>query len=90
VLEVIEYPDAPGAPTRADLAVHDHGLTHVGLVCNDIAATRAHLEANGAEFLVSGIAEVANLRTTWFRDPFGVVFILLEKRDTTRPYWRQY
>jgi catechol 2,3-dioxygenase-like lactoylglutathione lyase family enzyme len=90
VLEVIEYPDAPGAPTRAELAVHDHGLTHVGLVCEDIVATRAHLEENGAEFLVTGIADVANLRTTWFRDPFGVVFILLEKRDGTRPYWRQY
>jgi catechol 2,3-dioxygenase-like lactoylglutathione lyase family enzyme len=90
VLEVIEYPDAPGAATRASLEVYDHGLTHVGLVCDDIDATRAHLEANGAEFLVSGIADVANLRTTWFRDPFGVVFILLEKRDPARPYWRQY
>jgi catechol 2,3-dioxygenase-like lactoylglutathione lyase family enzyme len=90
VLEVIEYPEAPGGSTRAALAVYDHGLTHVGLVCDDIDATRGHLEANGAEFLVSGIADVANLRTTWFRDPFGVVFILMEKRDRTRPYYRQY
>ncbi len=90
VLEVIEYPDAAGSSVRAELSVHDHGLTHVGLVCDDIAATRAHLEANGVRFLVAGIADVANLRTTWFRDPFGVVFILLEKRDARRPYWRQY
>jgi catechol 2,3-dioxygenase-like lactoylglutathione lyase family enzyme len=90
VLEVIEYPNAPGSDTRASLAVYDHGLTHVGLVCDDVDATRAHLEANGASFLVEGVADVAGLRTTWFRDPFGVVFILLEKRDADRPYYRQF
>jgi hypothetical protein len=30
------------------------------------------------------------LRTTWFHDPWGTVFILLEKRREDRPYWRQY
>jgi catechol 2,3-dioxygenase-like lactoylglutathione lyase family enzyme len=90
VLEVVEYPNAPGNDARAEMAVYDHGLTHVGLVCDDIDATRAHLETNGARFIVRGTADVANLRTTWFRDPFGVVFILMEKRDVTRPYYRQY
>src|SRR5581483_1986890 len=68
VLEVIEYPQAPGNDVRATLAVFDHGLTHVGLVCDDLDATRAHLEANGATFIVRGVADVASLRTTWFRD----------------------
>jgi catechol 2,3-dioxygenase-like lactoylglutathione lyase family enzyme len=90
VLEVIEYPNAPGSDGRVAMEVFDHGLTHVGIVCDDIAATRAHLEANGAAFLVDGVAEVAGLRTTWFRDPFGVVFILMEKRAGDRPYYRQY
>jgi catechol 2,3-dioxygenase-like lactoylglutathione lyase family enzyme len=90
VLEVIEYPFAAGADARAAMNAYDHGLTHVGLVCDDIVATREHLEANGIEFLVEGYAEIANLRTTWFRDPFGVVFILLEKSDATKPYYRQY
>jgi catechol 2,3-dioxygenase-like lactoylglutathione lyase family enzyme len=90
VLEVIEYPGADGNDARAGLAVYDHGLTHVGLVCDDVDATRAHVEANGGQFIVRGTADVANLRTTWFRDPFGVVFILLEKRDLTRPYYRQF
>jgi catechol 2,3-dioxygenase-like lactoylglutathione lyase family enzyme len=90
VLEVVEYPNATGSDTRAALAVYDHGLSHVGLVCDDIDATRGHLEANGAQFIVRGTAEIANLRTTWFRDPFGVVFILMEKRDAARPYYRQY
>jgi catechol 2,3-dioxygenase-like lactoylglutathione lyase family enzyme len=90
VIEVIEYPNAPGNDTRAGCTVADHGLTHVGLTCDDIDATRAHLEANGATFLVRGVAKVAGLRTTWFRDPFGVVFILLEKSKPAQPYYRQY
>jgi catechol 2,3-dioxygenase-like lactoylglutathione lyase family enzyme len=90
VLEIVEYPNASGSDARAAMEVYDHGLTHVGLVCDDIDATRAHLEANGARFLTQGTADVANLHTTWFRDPFGVVFILMEKRDVTRAYYRQY
>ena len=90
VLEVIEYPSATGSDVRAAMAVYDHGLTHVGLVCDDIVATRSDLEAQGIEFLVDGYADIANLRTTWFRDPFGVVFILLEKSEATKPYYRQY
>ena len=88
VLEVIEYPGAPGAPHERALV--DPGITHVGLTCDDIEATRAHLEEAGVTFLTRGIADVASVRTTWFRDPWGVVFILVEKRHATRPYWRQY
>jgi catechol 2,3-dioxygenase-like lactoylglutathione lyase family enzyme len=87
VIEVIEYPNEDVAAAREGLA--RIGPTHVGLVCDDIEATRADLEAAGAEFLTAGVAAVAGLRTTWFRDPWGVVFILLEKGDPERPYWRQ-
>jgi catechol 2,3-dioxygenase-like lactoylglutathione lyase family enzyme len=91
VIEVIEYPNEPPAATSAATrGVADPGLTHVGLVCDDMAATRAALEAAGVEMLTSGVADVARLRTTWFRDPWGVVFILVEKHDPTRPYWRQW
>ena len=88
VLELIEYPSVnvstPGIEiTRA-------GLTHVGLVCDDIEQTRSELEARGVDFLTTGIAAIAGLRTTWFRDPWGAVFILMEKRAADRPYWRQY
>jgi catechol 2,3-dioxygenase-like lactoylglutathione lyase family enzyme len=91
VLELIEYPNArfpDGQRSRSDLT--DRGLTHVGLVCDDIMSTREQLEARGVEFLTSEIADVAGLRTTWFRDPWGTVLILLEKRHQDRPYWRQY
>jgi hypothetical protein len=90
VLEVIEYPSVvPGPAEPPD--VTRLGFTHVGLVCDDIVATRAELAALGATFLVAGIAEVAGLRTTWFADPWQNVFILVEKvRRPDQPYFRQY
>lgn len=91
VVELIEYPGARSdAGPRPDADITTPGLTHVGLVCDDIDATRASLETHGVEFLTSGVAEVAGLRTTWFRDPWGVTFILLEKGRPERAYWRQF
>jgi hypothetical protein len=89
VLEVIEYPSAPGA-RQASGRVTDTGITHVGLVCDDVDAERTRLAAAGAELLTRAVADVAGLRTAWIRDPFGVVFILLEKRHDDRPYWHQH
>ncbi|ORW91269.1 lactoylglutathione lyase-like lyase [Mycobacterium sp. IEC1808] len=88
VLEVIEYLNADGLP--AERLLTDHGLSHVGLICEDLDATRAELERKGVRFLVSGIADVARVRTTWFVDPWGVVFILVEKSRAERPYFAQY
>ena len=51
---------------------------------------RRPLEAKGVEFLTGGIAEIAGLRTTWFRDPWRNVFILMEKGEPTKPYYRQF
>jgi catechol 2,3-dioxygenase-like lactoylglutathione lyase family enzyme len=90
VLELIEYPGAGGRAPSVDESIVDQGLTHVGLVCDDIDATRAELEARGVRFLTRGTAQVVGLRTTWFADPYGTVFILMEKRDPQRPYFAQY
>jgi catechol 2,3-dioxygenase-like lactoylglutathione lyase family enzyme len=90
VLEVIEYPGTPGGSDRAEAALTDHGLSHVALLCDDVARTRTDLEAKGVTFLVAGIADVAQVRTTWFIDPWGVVFILVEKSRSERPYYRQW
>ncbi|OBH75163.1 lactoylglutathione lyase-like lyase [Mycobacterium scrofulaceum] len=89
VLEVIEYLNADGTDP-AERALTDPGLSHVGLICEDLDATRAELESKGVRFLVSGIAEVARVRTTWFADPWGVVFILVEKSRPQRPYFAQW
>jgi catechol 2,3-dioxygenase-like lactoylglutathione lyase family enzyme len=94
VLEVIEYLGVEGGPPdsrrSAGRALTDHGLSHVGLICEDLDATRAELESKGVRFLVSGIADVARVRTTWFVDPWGVVFILVEKTRPERPYFSQW
>ena len=89
VLEVIEYLRADGddAP-RASLA--HPGLTHIGLICDNLVETRNALENKGVRFLVDGIADIAGVRTTWFADPWGVVFILIEKGKPGRPYFAQY
>jgi catechol 2,3-dioxygenase-like lactoylglutathione lyase family enzyme len=88
VLEIVEYPNVQ-RPPRQDPSIVDPGITHVGLTCDDIVATRAQLESAGVAFLTEDIADIAGLRTTWFRDPWGVVFILIEKGHPDRPYWRQ-
>jgi catechol 2,3-dioxygenase-like lactoylglutathione lyase family enzyme len=88
VLELLEYPSMDGA--HHDRALIDHGLSHVALLCEDIDATRRELESKGVRFVVSGIADVARVRTTWFCDPWGVVFILVEKSRPDRPYFAQY
>lgn len=91
VIEIIEYPDAAGRPKRTDASVVDHGFTHVALLCDDVAATRTELEAKGVRFLVTGVADIAGLRTTWFADPWDNVFILIEKvRRPDQPYYRQF
>ena len=91
VLELIEYPMVGiTAGTGVDPVVTRPGLTHVGLVCDDIDVSRTELQGRGVVFLTSGIADVAGLRTTWFRDPWGNVFILIEKRNGSLPYWGQF
>jgi catechol 2,3-dioxygenase-like lactoylglutathione lyase family enzyme len=91
VIEVIEYPNAAGRDRPPDASVVDHGYTHIALLSDDVAATRAELEAKGVQFLVDGIADVAGLRTTWFADPWNNVFILVEKvRRPGAPYYRQF
>jgi len=89
VLEIIEYLRADGGDTRRN-GLAAPGLSHIGLICDDIAATRKTLEDKGVHFLVDGIADIAGVRTTWFADPWGVVFILVEKSKPERPYFAQF
>ena len=91
VIELIEYPAANVAVSGTGLPVVTRvGITHIGMLCDDIGATRTELETRGVEFLTAGIADVAGLRTTWCRDPWGTVIILMEKREDALPYWGQW
>ncbi len=93
VFELIEYPyverSSPNDDDRRP-SITDMGITHVGLLCDDAEKTRAELESRGVRFITSSSAKVAGLRTSWFEDPWGTVFILVEKRHPSRPYWRQF
>jgi catechol 2,3-dioxygenase-like lactoylglutathione lyase family enzyme len=91
VIELIEYPAAGVAPPESGLpSLTRVGITHIGIVCDDVGGTRSDLEGRGVEFLTAGIADVAGLKTTWCCDPWGTVIILLEKSQNTRPYWGQW
>jgi catechol 2,3-dioxygenase-like lactoylglutathione lyase family enzyme len=90
VLEVTEYLRADGSDARRAAGLADPGLTHVGLVCDNLDETRKSLKDKGVHFLVDGIADIAGVRTTWFTDPWGVVFILVEKGKPERPYFAQF
>jgi catechol 2,3-dioxygenase-like lactoylglutathione lyase family enzyme len=90
VLEVIEYLRADGGDARRAAGLADYGLTHVGLICDDLDETRESLADKGVRFLVDGIADIAGVRTAWFTDPWGVVFILVEKGKPERPYFAQW
>lgn len=91
VIELIEYPAADVDPLDTGRPpVTRIGITHVGMLCDDLVATRAELLGRGVEFLTAGIADVAGLRTTWCRDPWGTVIILMQKSEDARPYWKQW
>jgi catechol 2,3-dioxygenase-like lactoylglutathione lyase family enzyme len=87
VLELLEYPGALCRDSSRSLS--DYGLSHMALVCEDLDSTRSELEQRGVRFLTAGVTGIAGLRTTWFEDPYGTVFILMEKGDSESPYWRQ-
>jgi len=90
VLEVIEYLRADGNDARGSAGLADPGLTHIGLICDDLGETRKTLEDKGVRFLADGIADIAGVRTAWCADPWGVVFILVEKGKPERPYFAQF
>src|ERR1700752_5108209 len=90
VLEVIEYLRADGSDARQAAGLADPGLTHVGLICDNLDDTRKSLEDKGVRLLIAWPSDIAGVRTTWFPDRWGVVFILIEKGRPERPYFAQF
>ncbi len=81
-------------------------LAHTAVCVPDLdAAIRGYESALGLEVLAPPVLmkgeaierdmselvpRIAGLRTTWFRDPYGTVFILMEKvANPSRPYFKQ-
>src|ERR1700737_189068 len=56
VLEVIEYLRADGSDARRAACLADPGLSHVGLICDDLDETRKSLREKGVPFLAAGVA----------------------------------
>ena len=89
VLEVIEYLRADGGDHNAK-ALQTAGCRTLGSSATTCSGPGNRLEDKGVRFLVDGIADIAGVRTTWFADPWGVVFILVEKGKPERPYFAQF
>src|SRR5258708_23647961 len=69
VLEVIQYLRADGRDARRAAGLADQGLTHIGLICDNLDETRKSLTDRGVQFLVDVIGDIAMVHTTWFADP---------------------
>jgi catechol 2,3-dioxygenase-like lactoylglutathione lyase family enzyme len=54
VIELIDYPAADiGFADESNPTVTRPGLTHIGVVCDDVTATRSELEERGVVFLTT-------------------------------------
>jgi catechol 2,3-dioxygenase-like lactoylglutathione lyase family enzyme len=82
MVEVIEYAE-PATPLEdRPIPVNARGAAHLGFLVDDIRAKKAELEAAEVEFLSEVNVEdegiLAGWRWVYFRDPFGIVFELVE------------
>lgn len=86
VLELIEYGNRPADDTKAQ-PQNRLGAMHVALKVDDVATTKAELEAKGIRFLsepnVVDDGVLAGWRWVYFRDPDGVTIELVEEAYTT-------
>ena len=85
VLELIEYPTCRRHRVTATRPSRQLARRTSGWCATTSRGRLADLEERGVTFLTRSVADVAGLRTTWFRDPWGVVFILLESAPPTAP-----
>jgi len=81
VLELLEY-RSPPSETTEPLKSNNLGASHVAFLVDDIAATKAELEAKGIEFYsdVNVVDEgvLAGWRWVYFQDPDGYPLELVE------------
>ncbi len=91
ILELLEY-TAPPSPVSAPLPQNALGAQHVGFLVDDVAATKAELEAKGVRFFsdVNTVDEgvLAGWRWVYFSDPEGNALELVQIAYT-RPEQRR-
>jgi catechol 2,3-dioxygenase-like lactoylglutathione lyase family enzyme len=84
-LELLEYGNRPD-DDRVPAPQNRLGSMHIGLRVDDIAATKAELEARGVHFLtdVNVVDEgtLAGWRWVYFHDPDGITLELVEEAYT--------
>jgi catechol 2,3-dioxygenase-like lactoylglutathione lyase family enzyme len=78
MLELFEFARPEPAPQDPDYPVADRGLTHFGVVVDDIEAAYATLTAAGVRFHAPVLQFPGGMKALYGRDPDGNVFELLE------------
>ena len=73
-LEVFTFPNAPDRPDRPEA----QGLRHLAFQVDDVAETKAWLEANGVAVEPVRVDELTGKRFTFFADPDGLPLELYE------------
>lgn len=81
MLELFEFSRPEPAPQNPDYPVSGHGLTHFGVVVEDIDGTVERMEAAGVHFHSPVLHFQGGMRAGYGRDPDGNVFELLEQRE---------
>lgn len=73
VLELFDYRHPPGRPRRPDARQSDLGLTHIGFLVEDFAATLAHLRAHGVQLLGEPVEIRPGVHVAYFYGAEGEV-----------------
>lgn len=77
-VELFEFDEPTPKPADRRRPVADHGITHIAIEVDDIAALYARLEAAGVTFHCPPIHFPACATATYARDPDGNVVELLQ------------
>ncbi|MGK9067181.1 SMU1112c/YaeR family gloxylase I-like metalloprotein [Stutzerimonas chloritidismutans] len=73
-LELFSFPDAPPRPSRPEA----QGLRHLAFLVDDVAASKAALEAQGVDVEPIRVDEYTGRRFTFLADPDGLPLELYE------------
>lgn len=85
-LELFKYSSPLPRPGDANRPVSDAGITHVGLLVDDLDAEYVRLSAKGVRFHCEPGPPGPGMRGIYARDPEGNVVELIEITDHAHPF----